>query len=421
MWRHLRIALSLVAVWATGCAGLHTRTPCQPAPSGCGSCDAAGGDDKKCDYDCEAKTLFKWAVCKEKDDDKKDDDKDDKKDDDKDDKKDGDKKDADKDGDGKEKEPKKDGDAKAAPNGKVGYVRLANGGVTPAQMTVPVPMPAPSGEVPAVSGRVEGATRTLTGTGLRRFGSAGTRAESEDDSIVTDRPDFTEASSTVGRGRIQLESGYTYVQDTAGGVRTRLHSYPEMLLRVGMFADWFELRVGQNFNSTRVSEGGADTTLTGANDLYVGTKLGLVEQKGIFPELALILQATVPTGHQALTSNQFLPGVSLLYSWELNDKWSLAGSVLGNKTIDDEGRAYLLMASSVSLGYSFTDKLGSYFEYFGFYPSGAVASGVKPEYYLNGGFTYKVTKNFQLDIRAGFGLNEAADDFFSGIGFAVRY
>jgi Putative MetA-pathway of phenol degradation len=113
--------------------------------------------------------------------------------------------------------------------------------------------------------------------------------------------------------------------------------------------------------------------------------------------------------------------VSLLYSWELNDKWSLAGSVLGNKAIDDDRHAFLMMASSLSLGYSFTDKLGSYFEYFGFYPSGAVAPGVKPEYYLNGGFTYKVTKNFQLDVRAGFGLNEAADDFFTGAGFAVRY
>src|SRR5262245_22091340 len=31
--------------------------------------------------------------------------------------------------------------------------------------------------------------------------------EPEKDEIVTDRPDFTEASSTVGRGRIQLKSG----------------------------------------------------------------------------------------------------------------------------------------------------------------------------------------------------------------------
>ena len=39
----------------------------------------------------------------------------------------------------------------------------------------------------------------------------------EPDVIATDRPDFTEASSTVGKGRIQLEAGYTYLHDRSGG------------------------------------------------------------------------------------------------------------------------------------------------------------------------------------------------------------
>lgn len=34
-----------------------------------------------------------------------------------------------------------------------------------------------------------------------------------DEPLVTDRPDFTEASVTVGRGVLQIESGYTFVQD----------------------------------------------------------------------------------------------------------------------------------------------------------------------------------------------------------------
>src|SRR5262245_16334500 len=41
--------------------------------------------------------------------------------------------------------------------------------------------------------------------------------EEHQDSIVTDRPDFTEASTTVGRGRVQLEAGYTYFRDRSGG------------------------------------------------------------------------------------------------------------------------------------------------------------------------------------------------------------
>src|SRR5262245_38321981 len=48
--------------------------------------------------------------------------------------------------------------------------------------------------------------------------------------LVTDRPDFTEASVTVGYGVAQLETGYTFFHDSEGGDRTRSHSFPETLL-----------------------------------------------------------------------------------------------------------------------------------------------------------------------------------------------
>src|SRR4051812_40814645 len=34
----------------------------------------------------------------------------------------------------------------------------------------------------------------------------------EEEPLASDRPDFTEASSTVGKGRVQLEAGYTFVR-----------------------------------------------------------------------------------------------------------------------------------------------------------------------------------------------------------------
>ena len=78
-------------------------------------------------------------------------------------------------------------------------------------------------------------------------------------------------------------------------------------------------------------------------------------------------------------------------------------------------------AQAFTTGISLTDKLGMYLESFGIFPSGAKAPDAGPEYYADGGFTYRITNNFQLDIRAGVGLNRHADDFFAGSGFAVRY
>ena len=68
----------------------------------------------------------------------------------------------------------------------------------------------------------------------------------EEEGLDPDRPHLPEASTTVGKGRIVLEFGYTF---TGKDSTFSSHAYPEALLRIGMFADWLEFRVGQNFLS----------------------------------------------------------------------------------------------------------------------------------------------------------------------------
>lgn len=251
--------------------------------------------------------------------------------------------------------------------------------------------------------------------------NGGELKEPEKDEIVTDRPDFTEASSTVGKGRIQLEAGYTYSKNNEANVQNS-HSYPEALLRVGMFAEWFELRLGQNFSNSRsLGTDGGPFSISGGEDLYLGTKLGLTEQKKYLPEAAVVLQMTVPTGPKNLTTGKTLPGMNYLYSWEINDFLSIGASTQGNANVDDDGHTYLELAQSVTVGYTLTEKFGAYTEWYAFFPSGAVTPGTSAQHYFNGGFTYKVTSLFQLDIRAGKGLSKTVDDYFFGTGFAVKY
>ncbi|MFL5328344.1 MAG: transporter [Gemmataceae bacterium] len=252
--------------------------------------------------------------------------------------------------------------------------------------------------------------------------------EEEEDEIKTDRPDFTESSTTVGKGRVQLETGYTFTRDRSDGTRLNSHSYPEALLRMGLFAEWFELRVGQNFASERVAgPNGLVAANSGAEDLYLGTKLALTEQKKLAPEMAIIFQMTVPTGAEAFTAHEVLPGVNWLYGWDIiKDCLSIAGSTQGNRAIADNSltggtHAYLELAQSVTVNYEFTKKFGMFTEWFAFFPQSSLDAAVGPEHYLNSGFTYKFTPNTQYDIRAGVGLNRHADDFFAGTGFSFRY
>lgn len=244
----------------------------------------------------------------------------------------------------------------------------------------------------------------------------------EPDEIVTDRPDFTEASSTVGQGVFQIEAGYTFSRDRHSGIQGA-HSLPEVLLRIGMFADWFELRIGVNATSTpSLTVDGARLHTTGLNDLYLGVKLGLTAQAGPWPESALIFQMTVPTGTGGTTDGRVLPGMNLLYGWDvIPDCLAIGASTQANLVCDDTRLIYLEVAQSLTVNYTLTEKLGAFTEVFAFFPHGSRSPGVVPQYYFDGGFTYKFTPNFQYDIRAGVGLNRYADDFFAGTGFAVRF
>jgi hypothetical protein len=237
--------------------------------------------------------------------------------------------------------------------------------------------------------------------------------------LVSDRPDFTEASSTVGRGVVQLECGYTFFHDDEAGVETELHSWGEPLLRIGVLRDWLEFRIGAPpLTETQRSTLGRQSE-SGVGDLYLGAKLALTPQAGMRPEMALVPQMFVPTGSSAFTSDEVLPGLNWLYSWDLTEDVSLAGSTQFNRQRSDSGEGFTLWAQSVSLGMSLTERWGGYAEWFGFFPHSA--DEARTEHYFDGGFTYGLTPDLQWDIRAGVGLNDAAADFFAGTGLVLRF
>jgi len=234
--------------------------------------------------------------------------------------------------------------------------------------------------------------------------------------LVTDRPDFTEASSTVGRGVTQFEFGYTYRTDDDIAGNTDLHSLPELLIRRGFFRDWLELRLGYN-----AASGDLDgASVSGSEDLYLGMKIGLTAQHGWRPEMSLIPQMFVPTGASGLTSDTTLGGLNLVYSWDISCTCNVAGSTQFNRRLDDVTSVqYTQWAQSISVGKSLTRTIGAYGEWFAFIPDGADTN--RAEHYFNGGLTKLISNNIQWDVRMGAGLNDAADDFFVGTGLSLRY
>jgi hypothetical protein len=245
--------------------------------------------------------------------------------------------------------------------------------------------------------------------------------------LVTDRPDFTESPLTVPRGRTQIEAGYTFTYDREDGVRVKDHTFPELLLRVGL-ADDLELRVGwaggslSELHYKEANDVGRRVTINdhqdGATDLYLGFKWHLFEEKALLPEFALIPAINVPTGQRDKTSGDVDPEIKLAWAYTLTEELSLSGNVNLAVPTTERGRRFFQPSASVSLGYALTDWMGAYVEYFGFYPNDR---GSDCAHTLNGGFTFLLSDNLQFDIRAGKGLNEEADDLFAGAGLSVRF
>lgn len=233
------------------------------------------------------------------------------------------------------------------------------------------------------------------------------------EAIITDRPDFTESTQTVPRGRMQLESGIT--QTRRGGVRDL--AFGEFLLRVaaGSRGEW---RFG--INSYAVQRGGG-TRAAGKDDLSLGYKRVLRDPAVTCvttPRVSVIVGTSVPGGAKAFRETKWQPGAKLLLGWDLNQKLGLAAN-LNYDYASEAGQRFHQIGTSASLGYSITNRTGAFLETYAFFPGSA---GGPDEKFVDTGLTYLLNDDFQLDARVGFGVNNGVGpDYFIGVGASRRF
>lgn len=264
------------------------------------------------------------------------------------------------------------------------------------------------------------------GRSVAQHGNGVPKTDPMQEPLVTDRPDFTESTETVPAGHVQLEAGYTFTYDREGADRSREHTAPEWLVRVGLVEN-LELRIGwdgyswmENRFEVATKSGRRatrDDWTQGAGDLSLGIKYKFIEQDGWIPHLGVIGAMTVPSGSAGVSSGDVDPEFVLLWAYDVTDALAIAGNV-GLAAITEDGERFLQTSASLTAGFAVTRRLGAFVEYFGFYPN---AEGADCAHNLSGGLTYLLDDNVQIDWRLGAGLNEEADDFFTGVGFAWRF
>lgn len=248
---------------------------------------------------------------------------------------------------------------------------------------------------------------TVATLSLSACASMGTR-----DALVSDRPDFTEASALVEPGRVQVEAGSTFSRES----EARVASHGEVLMRAGLTRR-VELRVAGN---SFVQERTDLLSQSGMEDAGLGVKLRVLdgaEGRSWKPELSVIAGSTLPTGSRLYRSVRSQPEVKVIGAWSLSDRLGFSTNLNVARPFDGT-RSFTEYAASGSLGFSVTDRIGSYVESFAFAPqdgSGAVNK------YVNGGFTFLFSPDVQLDVRGGTGPRTTQSrDFFYGVGLVVR-
>ncbi|XZE35772.1 transporter [Pirellulaceae bacterium SH501] len=244
----------------------------------------------------------------------------------------------------------------------------------------------------------------------------------ESDRLITDRPHVSEATATVGKGRIQLETGYTFFLDRNAGIETTRHSWPEPLLRWGLFADWFELRLGTNYLQETQSTLLRRSRLSGMDDMLIASKIALVKQRGLLPDFTIFPQLRIPTGDRDWTGDKTLPGVNFAYSWAVTPLIEIeCNTVFNRKRADDGVNIYTEQLQTINVEYDLSERWLGFTEFL-FYQPWANDPIVAPTNYFHTGLQYFITPDLQFDIHSAVGLNRAAENLaFTGCGLCVRW
>lgn len=229
------------------------------------------------------------------------------------------------------------------------------------------------------------------------------------------------------RGHVQLEMGYTFTSDSERSDHYRDHAFGQTNFRVGLMEN-LELRLLWGGFSTTRFDSIAESSHTGrryrsvdhvdgATDMVVGIRTQLLKNDGLVPDLTFLANMSLPVGSGSKSSGDVVPDVRLAYGWALSDKMRLYGVGIAAAPIS-EGSRYFQASGSLGVSYAWTERVGTFIEYYGTYPGGKDQDCAHS---ADGGFSILLSDNCQLDFSAGIGLNEQAPDYFLGAGLSFRW
>lgn len=247
-----------------------------------------------------------------------------------------------------------------------------------------------------------------------------TNDEDFPENIVTDRPDQTEAPQLTPVGYFQVEIGSQseYDNNKTDNVNTQSTLYNTTLWKYGVTKN-FELRLITEYAADKMqftsNSDLGDTVISynGFNPIAVGSKIGLQKEHGIIPSISLITHLELPyLGSENYKPANIIPRFRFLFAHSLSDRFTFSYN-LGAEW--EDGSSVSTGIYTASLGASLFGNLSMFVEAYGFLKENSAADNR-----LDGGFTYVINNDIQLDCSGGIGLSEISPDYFISAGVSFR-
>jgi hypothetical protein len=232
--------------------------------------------------------------------------------------------------------------------------------------------------------------------------------------IQTDRPTQGLSPFTVKKGFFQMESGAIFVDRKERRQEWKKWSIGTTNLRYGVY-DHFEVSISSSYEhwTRETLNDGLTSVSEGVGKVSTAFKVRIADEKGIRPQMAIAGSITF----RHLGGEDFAPTYSypvglLIASHNLGARWSL-GYNFGFAYNGENPDGFFIYTGS--LGYRLSAKLWSFAEVYGNFDNGD-----HPNHRLDGGLTYLIANNFQLDATAGWGLDSQVTRLMLNAGFAWR-
>lgn len=230
----------------------------------------------------------------------------------------------------------------------------------------------------------------------------------------SDRPTQTISPFLVGKGFFQIETGAIYNKRNDASTESKELGLASTLLRYGILQN-LELRLESGFKSTRFDSVNVDydSAFSGLGAVTAGFKVFICNEKGIRPALAIVGSITLRhLGNESYAPTYSFPVGNLAASHTLTKRLSLAYNI-GFAYNGSNADGYFIY--SVFTGYKISKKWWSFVELYGNFDHGDF-----PNHKLDGGFTYLVGRNLQIDFTGGYGLDTDVNRFFINGGISWR-